>query len=416
MEGGRGGPPPPRGLLGTLSGRRILLVVTGGVAAYKTVYLARLLVKAGASVRTALTEAGARFVTPLTFEAATGGEAAASMWERRRTEIGHVAWAEWAELAIVAPATADFCARLACGLAGDFPSALLLATAAPVVVCPAMNTGMLLNPATAANLATLEGRGVTVLGSPSGPLACGSTGEGRMAEPPDVAAAAARALAPGWLAGRRVIVTSGATAEPWDDIRYLTNRSSGRMGAELARAAWLLGAEVELISGPYAEEAGVNAPGLAQTRVGDCRELLAALESRIGEAQVLVMNAAPADFRPAERVTGKIGKAGGIPRLELARNPDILATLAPRKPAGSVWIGFAAESGDLEAGARAKLAAKALDYIAANSASGPGSAFGGGLTELTVLDPSGRVTLRTPRVAKFEAAWLLLESVFGGAG
>jgi phosphopantothenoylcysteine decarboxylase/phosphopantothenate--cysteine ligase len=400
-----------------LRGKRILLVVTGGVAAYKAVFLARLLVKAGAEVRTAMTEAAARFVTPLTFEAATGGEAVVDMWARRGAEVGHVAWARWADMAVVAPATADFVARMACGLAGDFAAATVLASEAPKLVCPAMNAGMYLNPATRANLDLLEARGATVAASPAGPLACGEEGPGRMAEPADVLAEAERLAAPKPLAGKRALVTSGATAEPWDDIRILTNRSSGRMGAELARAAWLMGAVTELVSGPSAADAGFAGTGFSQSRAGTCLELLEAVRERAGRADALVMNAAPADFRPAGRVPGKARKADGIPELPLARNPDVLTSVAPLKRPGAVWVGFAAEpEGTPPDAALAKLRAKSLDYIAVNATGGPESAFGGGLTALSVLDSSGRVILETPRVTKFGAAWRLLGAIFGGAG
>jgi phosphopantothenoylcysteine decarboxylase/phosphopantothenate--cysteine ligase len=407
----------PDAMLDLIRGRRIVLVVTGGVAAYKAVALARLLVKSGARVKTAMTEAGTRFVTPLTFEAATGGECVSSMWERRQTEIGHVSWARWAELIIVAPATADFIARMSLGLADDFPAAMILASRAPRLVCPAMNDGMYANGATRGNISKLAHDGIhTVMDSPGGPLACGDEGPGRMAEPPDIAAAAARIFSPRPFAGLKALVTSGATAEPWDEVRVLTNRSSGRMGAELARAAWLMGADVTLVSGPYAAEAGVRDGLFRQFRVSDCRSLLDAVAAEIDRADLLVMNAAPADFRPAERLAGKFKKDGGEPELKLVRNPDVLATLAPRKPGGAVWLGFAAESGeDLLTPARKKIGRKGLDYLAVNPASGGGAAFGGERTAVTLLDSSGNEIFATREgVTKFHAAWRILESLARG--
>jgi phosphopantothenoylcysteine decarboxylase/phosphopantothenate--cysteine ligase len=449
----------PGSVLETLSGRRIVLVVTGGVAAYKAAGLARLLVKAGAQVRTAMTEAGTRFVTPLTFEAVTGGECCVSMWDRGQFEIAHVSWARWAELAIVAPATADFMAKMAAGLAGDFASSMLLASSAPVVVCPAMNSGMLANPATQANLRVLASRpGVRVLGSPEGPLACGTSGAGRMAEPREIALEAARVMGGGSLSGLGALVTSGATAEPWDDIRILTNRSSGRMGAEIARAAWVMGAEVTLLSGPLAEDAGLpEGQAFRGLRFGDCRDLLRHMQSLAGHADLVFMSAAPADFRPSETVAGKIRKAGGVPEIALVPNPDVLKEVSRVKPPGSVWVGFAAEPGaDLNASggdlnlsgpaagcsetqdtgggksrhaqktagpgatepglrtgeraldsARDKLRRKGLDFIAVNGT----SAFGGDLTGISLLDSSGELVMKIPDgTPKFAAAWMLLKA------
>jgi phosphopantothenoylcysteine decarboxylase/phosphopantothenate--cysteine ligase len=410
--GGRSGAAPGT-FLGILAGKRILLVVTGGIAAYKAACLARLLAKNGAEVKTVLTEAGARFVTPLTFEAATGGEAAVSMWDRAQTEIGHVAWAKWAELAVVAPATADFCARLAAGRADDLASAVALAFSGPKIVCPAMNAGMYLNPATAANLALLASRGLTVMESPHGLLACGDEGPGRLPEPADIAAEAARALAPKLLSGKRVLVTSGATVEPWDDIRYLTNRSSGKTGAEIARAAWLMGARVELVSGPHAAGAGLESRDLLQTRIGSCAELLEAVRAKIPQADALVMNAAPADFRPKRQAPGKIRKSAGVPELELEFAPDILKSVSGLKPSGATWVGFAAEPERDLARALGKLREKSLDFIAVNRAGGPDSAFAGDFTSVTVLDGAGGRVLETGPCAKFAAAWMLLEAVFG---
>ncbi|MDR1080868.1 MAG: bifunctional phosphopantothenoylcysteine decarboxylase/phosphopantothenate--cysteine ligase CoaBC [Deltaproteobacteria bacterium] len=416
-DAGRGPGVPPEGpprvpssVLETLSGRRIVLVVTGGVAAYKAAALARLLAKSGALVRTAMTEAGTRFVTPLTFEAVTGGECRVSMWDRDRFDIAHVSWAGWAELALVAPATADFLARAAAGLAGDFASSVILASRAPVVFCPAMNTGMLEHPATRANLAILVARaGATVMGSPEGPLACGTSGAGRMAEPRDIALQAARVLCRGALDGKRALVTSGATVEPWDDVRVITNRSSGRMGAEIARACWVMGADVTLLSGPSAEDAGIaSGDSFRQERVTDCRDLLARVGAEAGAADLLVMNAAPADFRPSSAVAGKIRKAGGVPELALVPNPDVLRSVGGLKKPGSVWVGFAAEPEDgAMASAMSKLRSKGLDLIAVNAT----SAFGGEVTGITLLDAGGGTALSVPDGSpKFAAAWLVVKA------
>jgi phosphopantothenoylcysteine decarboxylase/phosphopantothenate--cysteine ligase len=388
-------------------------VVTGGVAAYKAAALARLLVKGGAVVKTAMTEAGTRFVTPLTFEAVTGGECRVSMWGRADAEIGHVAWAEWADLVVVAPATADFCAKMAAGMAGDFASAVVLASGAPKIVCPSMNTGMYENPATQTNLAVLALRpGIRVLESPSGQLACGDEGAGRMAEPGDIAFEAARAVCPKPFVGKKALVTSGATVEPWDDVRVLTNRSSGRMGAEIARAAWLMGAEVTLVSGPAAVAPGLpRGASFKHVYVNTCREMLDAVKKLAGEADLLVMNAAPADFRPAETVKGKVRKDSGTEGLPLALNPDILKTVNPLKKSGAVWMGFAAEPLHELWRAIGKLKDKNLDYIAVNDTSGPDDGFGGEMTTLTLVDKGGPVLVTERNSTKFMASWTILTEV-----
>ena len=401
--------------LDTLRARRILLIVTGGVAAYKAAELARLLAKSGALVRVAMTEAAGRFVTPLTFATLTGGPVASDLWDRPLSSdpVPHVSCAEDAELIVVAPATADFLAKMAHGLADDFASTTILASQKPKLLAPAMNTGMYLNPATQDNLGTLTRRGHHVLTSPEGLLACGSIGAGRMAEVETIAWEAAKILADGPLKGRKVVVTGGATREPWDDIRFLSNRSSGRMGAALASAAWLLGADTTYIAGPGASEPPKALKGLRTIRVETAEDLLNSVVENLPDAFALVMNAAPADFKPAKRIKGKIGKtAKSLPELALARTEDILKCVAPDK-GQTITIGFAAESEDLERRAKEKLLAKGLDYIAANKAGGKGDAFESETIELRLLSAKSPPLWIGP-ASKFQAAFELLANVLAG--
>jgi phosphopantothenoylcysteine decarboxylase/phosphopantothenate--cysteine ligase len=416
MGGHDPGPPgAPDRPLGLLAGRRILLTVTGGVAAYKAAELARLMAKAGALVRVAMTEAARRFVAPLTFSSLTGQPVATGLWDRPGglPAIPHVAWSEWAELLVTAPATADFLAKLAHGLADDLPSSLALAYGGPRLHAPAMNAGMFLNPATADNLATLRARGHRVLGSPEGPLACGTEGPGRMAEPGEIALEAARLLAGGRLSGRRVVVTGGATREAWDDIRFLSNRSSGLMGRALAEAAWLMGAETLYLAGPAAAVPVDGLDGLSVARAETTADLLGLAREALPGAWALLMNAAPADFAPETRASGKISKTGGDPPvLRLRRTPDILSSLSPLR-GRAILVGFAAEEADLEARAADKLRRKGLDYVAANQAGGPGSAFGSGTIALTLLSARGGRLPIGPGT-KFRAAWELLSALASG--
>jgi phosphopantothenoylcysteine decarboxylase/phosphopantothenate--cysteine ligase len=398
--------------LDMLRGRRVLLIVTGGVAACKAAELARLMAKSGAQVRVAMTEAAGRFVTPLTFSSLTGGQVASNLLERPQIldSVAHVAWAEWAEILVVAPATANFLAKMAHGLADDFPSTVILASQRPKLLAPAMNTGMLFNPATIANMALLAERGHHLLNSPEGLLACGSVGAGRMAEVEAIAMEAARILCRGPLDGRKAVVTGGATREPWDDIRFLSNRSSGRMGAALAAAAWLLGARTTLIAGPGSAAPSQALSELEVIRVETAEDLLAAVLASLPEAWALIMNAAPADFRPAERILGKISKGAlATPNLRLERTPDILKTIASKK-GQAILAGFAAEPNDLEARAREKLKAKGLDYIAANKAGGPEDAFGSETISLRLLSAGGGAMDIGP-APKFHAAYALLKAL-----
>jgi phosphopantothenoylcysteine decarboxylase/phosphopantothenate--cysteine ligase len=383
-----------------LAGKRIVLGVTGGIAAYKAAELCRMLTKAGAEVRVIMTEAAAMFVTPLTFQALSGAKVARSLFDpTEEAEIGHIRLADEADLLLIAPATADAIARLAAGMANDLLTAVVLATKAPVLLAPAMNVNMWENPLTQANLARLlgpDGGGrVSTVGPDRGPLACGWVGAGRLMEPAEIVAAASRILGPRDLAGRRVVVTAGPTHEPVDDVRFIGNRSSGKMGFAMAAAAAARGAAVTLLAGPGTPGA---TPEAVERRLDF--ESAADLDRLLGEtapaADVVVMAAAVSDFRPAARAPGKLSRreSGGAPvQIALTPNPDLLSNLAHGRRGGTPFVvGFAAELGagdTLAARAAAKLREKACDAIVANDVGQPGIGFGADDNAVTVVFADG---------------------------
>ncbi|HXF37795.1 MAG TPA: bifunctional phosphopantothenoylcysteine decarboxylase/phosphopantothenate--cysteine ligase CoaBC [Actinomycetota bacterium] len=368
-----------------LAGRRLLLCVSGGIAAYKAVHLARLLVQAGAEVRVALTEAAARFVGPDTFAALTGRPAHTSVFEEPGSVL-HVRLAREADLAIVAPATAHAIARLALGLADDLVTSALLEATCPLVAAPAMHTGMWEHPATAEHVRALAARGARIVGPAAGPLAAGDEGMGRMAEPEEILAAAEDVLARDRaLAGRRILVTAGPTFEPVDAVRFLGNRSSGRMGVEVAREAWARGAAVTLVLGPGTVE---PPPGVEVVRVTTAQEMRDAVAARFDDADAVVMAAAVADFRPDRPLPGKRRKEEGPPELRLVPTPDILRELGERK-GDRILVGFAAETEDVEASGRAKLERKHLDLVVANEVGREGTGFGSETNRAAILSRAG---------------------------
>jgi phosphopantothenoylcysteine decarboxylase/phosphopantothenate--cysteine ligase len=357
------------------SAPRILLGVTGGIAAYKGAELARQLVKAGCQVQVAMTEGAQHFITAQTFQALTGRTVRSSLWdEQAEAAMGHIELARWADAILVAPASADFLARLAHGFASDLLSTLCLASDRPIHVAPAMNRLMWANPATQANLAALRVRGVHVIGPGSGDQACGEVGEGRMSEPPGIAAEVLATLRPQAtqrpLRGVRAVVTAGPTREPIDPVRFITNRSSGKQGFAVAAALAALGAEVTLVSGPV----HLDTPaGVRRVEVETAQQMLEAVQAAAPGAQILVGAAAVADYRPAEAAQQKIKKKAETLELSLTRNADILAGVRAAQP-GLFIAGFAAETEKLAEHARAKLERKQLDLIAANWV-GEGRAF-----------------------------------------
>jgi phosphopantothenoylcysteine decarboxylase / phosphopantothenate---cysteine ligase len=414
--------------------KRVLLGVTGGIAAYKSAEIVRRLRERGAEVQVVMTAGARHFVTPLTFQALSGRPVRTDLWdEAAEAAMGHIELARWADRILVAPATAGFIGRLAHGLADDLLTTLCLATDAPLAIAPAMNRLMWANAATRANVELLRGRGIAILGPGVGDQACGETGPGRMLEPDVLAdamladvpvagsdaspsAAPAAIATPGLLAGRKVLVTAGPTRERIDPVRFITNRSSGKMGYAVAEAARDAGAEVVLVSGPVNLPAP---PGLRRVCVETAEQMMAAVRADLAGTDVFIAAAAVSDYRPVQVSTEKIKKTSDSLLLALSRTPDILATVA----AGSLRpfvVGFAAETQNVERNALAKLEGKRLDMIAANQV-GDGLAFDCDDNALTVYWPGGRREL--PRAGKAELASALVgviaarfEAARAGAG
>ena len=399
--GGPGASPPA-----VLGGARVLLGVTGGIAAYKAAELARELQRAGAEVQPLLTADAERMVTRATFAALTGRRVPASVWDDPGA-VEHVALARWGQVLVVAPATAHTLARLAAGLADDLLTNVALAFAGPVVVAPAMHTEMWEHPATRANLETLTGRGVLVVPPASGPLTSGDVGPGRLAELDDLVAGVAAALAPARsLAGTRLLVSLGGTREPLDPVRYLGNRSSGRMGAAIVAEAVARGAEVTAVAAATTVD---PPPGARLVRVETAQQLYDAVLAAADDQDVLVMAAAVADFRPKRVAEGKLKKDQGVPEVVLEPTPDTLAELGRRRRPDQVLVGFAAETGDHLAGARRKLEAKHLDLVVLNHVEGAHSAFGADDADAYLVDADTVEEL--PRTSKAAIAARLLDRV-----
>lgn len=368
-----------------LAGRRVLLGVTGGIAAYKACSLARLLTLAGASVQVVMTRSAERFVGPATFAALSGRPAYTDLWEEPGSVL-HVRLAHEADVAVVAPATANVIAKLAYGIADDLLTSTLLESACPLVLAPAMHTGMWQHEATQANVRRLEARGARIVGPVAGALAHGDEGMGRLAEPEDVFAATEDVIARGRdLAGRRIVVTAGPTHEPIDPVRFIGNRSSGKMGFAVAAEAFARGAEVILVVGPGTVE---PPDGPRVVRVSTAEEMRDAVISTVAETDAVVMAAAVADFRPDHAAETKMKKDGGAPELRLVPTPDILYELGERDPR-PVLVGFAAETTDPEAAARAKLASKGADVIVANLVGREGTGFGSDTNDAAIVSRTG---------------------------
>ena len=407
--------------------RRILLIIGGGIAAYKAIELVRLLRKAGHSVRCVLTRAGEQFVTPLTLAALSENKVYTYLFDLKdEVEMGHIQLSREADLVVVAPATADLLAKMAGGIADDLATTLLLATDKPVLAAPAMNVRMWLHPATQRNVATLRGDGVTVMEPDEGEMACGEYGPGRLPEPEAILAEIERLLAaprggdmladqPDFapadlpLAGKHILITAGPTHEPIDPVRYITNRSSGKQGFAIAAAAARAGARVSLVAGPVHLP---TPPGVDRIDVETAREMLAAVESAL-PADAAIMVAAVADWRTADAAGQKLKKDGsGQPApLALTENPDILATLGHHAQRPALLVGFAAETEKIADHARAKLARKGADWIVANDVSGPpgSSVMGGDANAVHIVTADGIDTW--PSMAKADVADKLIEKV-----
>ena len=368
-----------------LAGRRVLLGVTGGIAAYKACILTRLLTQAGATVQVVMTPSATRFVGPDTFAALSGRPAYTEVWEEPGSVL-HVRLARQAHMAVVAPATANVIAKLARGIADDLLTSTLLEATCPLVLAPAMHSGMWEHPATQANVRALQERGTAVVGPATGPLAAGDEGTGRMAEPEDILAAVEDLASRGRdLAGRRIVVTAGPTWEPIDPVRFVGNRSTGRMGFAVAREAFGRGADVTLVVGPGTLE---PPEGPRLVRVATAEEMRMAVLEAAEDADAVVMAAAVADFRPREAAPNKLKKEGEPPRLELVPTPDILSELGEVK-GERVLVGFAAETEDLEAAGRVKLQAKGLDLIVVNEVGREGTGFGSEANHAAILSRTG---------------------------
>jgi len=378
-----------------MHGKRILLGVTGGIAAYKSADLVRRLRERGAEVQVVMTRAAREFVTPLTFQALSGRAVRTELWDAAaEAAMGHIELARWAELVLVAPASADFLARLASGRADDLLATLCLATEAPLVLVPAMNRLMWGNAATQANVSLVKQRGATLLGPAEGEQACGEVGPGRMLEPAEIAAAVqARLSRGGALSGRRVLVTAGPTRERIDPVRFVSNRSSGRMGFAVAEAARAAGAAVVMVCGPVALP---TPAGVRRIDVESAADMLGAVMNEVGNADIFVSTAAVADYRPAAPPEHKIKKTSEKLAVEMERTVDVIAAVAAR-PHRPFVVGFAAETENVEQNARAKMLKKSLDMIAANEV-GHAKAFDCPDNELVVLWHGGRREL--PRASK----------------
>jgi len=386
-------------------GRRVLLGVAGGIAAYKSAELARRLVQEGSEVQVILTRNGARFVGPTTFEALTGRPVVESLWEGAVT---HIELGRWADAIVVAPATADLIAKLAAGIADDLLTTTLLAASERALLAPAMNTRMYEHPATQRNIETLRSFGHPIVGPAYGELAEGEVGFGRMSEPEEILAHVGRVLSRGgrWR-GRRVVVTAGPTWEPVDAVRFLGNRSSGRMGHAIAAAAWRRGADVVLINGPTEVDPPAEIEDVRQVETAE--EMGLALSDALLDADVLFMAAAVADFRPRDPRDDKIRRSAGMTSISIESAPDLMATASGTASDDCVKVAFALEVGEgAEESARRKLKEKGAHLIVLNDASEPGSGFGVETNRVTIIDASGAAE-KLPQMLKTEAADEILD-------
>jgi len=391
-----------------LAGKNIVLGVTGGIAAYKAAELLRLLVQADAMVDVIMTHNATEFVTPLTFQTLSNRPVHLRTFNLlESSDISHTSLSDRADLIVIAPATANLLGKYANGIADDLLTTTLLAAQAPVLIAPAMNPRMWDHPAVQQNVRTLRDRGVHFIGPEQGEVACKDVGWGRMSEPPVILEAIEALLGEQLLAGKRIVVTAGPTREPIDPVRYISNRSSGRMGYALARAARLMGAQVTLISGPSA----LRVPYDVKLRcVETAQEMLKEVKAAFAKADALLMAAAVADFRPSEKHGEKLPKATLPPDIVLAYNPDILATVAQKKGKRLV-VGFAAETGEAEAKAMQKLRRKKLDAIIANDVSEPAIGFDSLENEVKILFADGRI-VALPRMEKNRLGIEILKKLF----
>jgi phosphopantothenoylcysteine decarboxylase/phosphopantothenate--cysteine ligase len=391
-----------------MKGRKVIVGVTGGIAAYKAAELVRLLVKEGAVTRVAMTRHATKFVTPLTLETLSGNRVVADMWDPETRPLDHITWGQESDLIILAPATANFIGKMAHGIGDDFLSTVVIAATARVLVCPSMNTQMYLSQAVQENLRILRARGYTIMEPGSGELACHTEGPGRLPEPEDIVEEARRLLSRQDLSGLRILVTAGATLEPLDPVRYMSNRSSGKMGYALARAASMRGAKVTLVSGPTALKPPRD---VALSRVKTAEEMRRVVLAECQQYDVIIKAAAVLDWRPKETAAHKIKKGRGVQTLELVENPDILAELGcSRGNRRCVLVGFAAETQDLIANAQEKLKKKNLDLIVVNDVSREDAGFEADTNAVKIVYRDGPME-ELPLMPKQEVADQLLDRV-----
>jgi len=391
-----------------MKGRKIIVGVTGGIAAYKAAELVRLLVKHRAVTKVAMTRHATKFITPLTLETLSGNRVVADMWDSETHPLDHITWGQDSDLIIIAPATANFIGKMAHGIGDDFLSTLVIAATARVLVCPSMNTQMYLSRAVQENLQVLKARGCAVMEPGSGELACHTEGQGRLPEPEDILEEARMLLSRQDLSGLRILVTAGATLEPLDPVRYMSNRSSGKMGYALARAARRRGAKVSLVSGPTALKPPRD---VALSRVKTAEEMRQAVLSECRQVDVIIKAAAVLDWRPKETAEQKIKKGRGVQTLELVENPDILAELGcSRGNNRCLLVGFAAETQDLIMNAQEKLKKKNLDLIVVNDVSREDAGFEADTNAVKIVYRDGRME-ELPLMTKEEVADQLLDRI-----
>mgnify|MGYP002621865246 CR=1 FL=1 len=390
-----------------LAGKNILIGVTGGIAAYKVVEVASRLKKLGAEVRVVMTRAAAEFVAPRTFQETTGNAVAVEMFAGAiNFHVEHIALANFADVVLIAPATANFLAKAAHGIADDLLTTVVLATTAPLIVSPSMNTHMLEHPATQKNLEILASRGVQILDAETGWLACGVNGKGRLPEPENIVAEIVKFFAPKILSGKKILVTAGGTVEPIDPVRFIGNRSSGKMGYEIARAAQISGAEVVLISGNATVP---PPPNVKFVKVETALEMRDAVLAEFDSVDAVVMSAAVADYRVKNPADQKIKKSAETMTLELVKNPDILKELGALKK-NQLLVGFAAETQNVLEYARRKIAEKNLDFIVANNVAAEGAGFSVDTNIITILNRDG--TAETlPKMSKAALAEIIVQRV-----
>lgn len=391
-----------------LDGKTIVVALSGGIACYKAAELVRLLRTAGARVRVVMTRHATEFITPLTLQALSGEPVATDLFDlTQESEIGHIQLADCASAVVVAPATANLIAKAAAGIADDLLTTVLLATRAPVLLAPSMNVNMYDNRLVQSNLRRLEEHGFRIVDPGVGYLACGYEGAGRLAEPVEIAAEVARLVGPKDLKGEKVLVTAGPNREAIDPVRFISNRSSGKMGYAVAQAAWRRGAEVTLVSGPTSLDAPHGVHTLHVTTAAEMRE---AVENEVGAATMVFMAAAVADYRPAKPIGSKMKKRPGPLTLQLERTVDILGELRRRK-GERLLIGFAAETEDLVANARRKFREKSLDLIVANDVSAVETGFESEQNAVTLIDETGSLAL--PAASKDDIAEQIVDAVVG---